>query len=179
MRTTENLRRPSRARTSPTSLLYSTQTSGIMYKIISTLELQAFLKKKKNNNKQCINSKHTVHFTTVSSQNFVHQLNNWRTSCFSSFSPSRNVPGRRHQTEMLQMTTLLLLWELLSCMRKATQVRIWWFKTWRQTTRAITGRQQPTVAVYSHSSSPERLCMDTHRAWMFVRKHAEAEKEHN
>lgn len=55
-----------------------------------------------------------------------HKLNRLRTSCLSSFSPLRkqSAKGKKTETEMLQMTTLVLLWELLSYRRKATEVRL-------------------------------------------------------
>lgn len=44
----------------------------------------------------------------------------------SSFSPLRkqSAKGEKKETEMLQMTMLVLLWELLSYGRKATEARL-------------------------------------------------------
>lgn len=60
---------------------------------------------------QCINSKHTEHFTTVSWQNFVHQLNNLRTNCFSSFSPFWKQKGNASDDDAVAATGASILQE--------------------------------------------------------------------
>lgn len=98
--------------TSSLLLLCSTKTTDSMFLSYYSYKLEKIFFW----NKQCINRKPTVDCTTVL------LYTSWTCKgpvVFPPFPPVRKQPAKDQQAGRLQMTTLLLLRELLSCRRRA------------------------------------------------------------